>query len=438
MNHPGASVRASAARVITQVLAQGRSLKAELGLARNDFDDSRDKALLEAMCLSVIRHRRSLEFALNKFLQKSLQRQDPLCHSVILVGLAQLHILKLSEHAAVSATVEAARLLGKQSRAALVNAVLRRSLREGLALSTDFGIANNHPDWLVKQLQSDWPEQWQAIVAANNLQAPLWLRVNSKKISRAKYAEQLIENGIPFTVSELFEQALSIDQASSPTRLPGWHEGLIAVQDLSAQLTALALNLKPGMDVLDMCAAPGGKSAQLAEVVGVRLVLLDKEAVRLRKVQDLFERLQLDTTHVQTLAADASLALPEQIPQLYDAILLDAPCSATGVIRRQPDVKWHRQAKDIDQLNTLQWRLLKNAWRHLKPGGRLLYSTCSVLKAENELLIASFLKQHSDARAIALDARFGCVSGAGRQRFPGENGSDGFFYALLERNQLNV
>ncbi len=434
MSHPGASVRASAARVITQVLAQGRSLKAELGLARNDFDDTRDKALLEAICFSVIRHRRSLEYALNKFLQKSLQRQDPLCHSVVLVGLVQLHVLKLSEHAAVSATVEAARLLGKQSRAALVNAILRRSLREGLAVSTDFGIANNHPDWLVKQLQADWPEQWQAIIEANNQQAPLWLRVNGKKISRAKYGELLIDNDVSFAVSELFEQALSIEQASSPTRLPGWHEGMIAVQDLSAQLTALALDIKPGMDVLDMCAAPGGKSAQLAEVDGVHLVLLDKEAVRLRKVQDLFERLQLDTKNIQIMVADASLALPEELPQQFDAILLDAPCSATGIIRRQPDVKWHRQAKDIDQLNTLQWRLLKNAWRYLKSGGRLLYSTCSVLKAENELLIDSFLKQHSDAHAITLDACFGTVSGVGRQRFPGEHGADGFFYALLQRS----
>ncbi len=434
MSHPGASVRASAARVITQVLAQGRSLKAELGLARNDFDDTRDKALLEAICLSVIRHKRSLEYALNKFLQKSLQRQDPLCHSVVLVGLAQLHILKLSEHAAVSATVEAARLLGKQSRAALVNAILRRSLREGLAVSTDFGIANNHPDWLLKQLQSDWPELWLAIVEANNQQAPLWLRVNGKKLTRTKYAELLIENGVSFTASELFEQAVRIDEPISPTRLPGWQQGMIAVQDLSAQLTFLALDTKPGMDVLDMCAAPGGKSAQLAEVEGARLVLLDKEALRLKKVQDLFERLQLNTTHIQIVVADASLALPDVLPLQFDAVLLDAPCSATGIIRRQPDIKWHRQAKDIDQLNTLQWRLLKNAWRYLKPGGRLLYSTCSILKAENELLIDAFLKQNKDAHAIVLDARFGRVSGVGRQRFPGENGSDGFFYALLERN----
>lgn len=434
MSQTGASVRASAARVITQVLAQGRSLKTELGLARQDLDDSRDKALLEAICLTVVRHRRSLEFALSQFLQKGLQRQDPLCHSVILVGLAQLHHLKLSEHAAVSATVEAARLLGKQSRAALVNAVLRRSLRDGLAVSKDFAIANNHPDWLLKQLQLDWPEHWQSIVEANNQQAPLWLRVNGTQTTRAQYGSLLAENNVLFTASELHEQALSIDQAVSPTRLPGWLEGMIAVQDLSAQLTALALDIKPGMTVLDMCAAPGGKSAQLAEVDGVRLVLLDKEPVRLKKVHDLFDRLQLDSASVQTCAADASLALPDELPQQYDAILLDAPCSATGIIRRQPDVKWHRQAKDIDQLNTLQWRLLKNAWRYLKPGGRLLYSTCSVLKAENELLIDSFLKQNQDAQAVALDERFGRISGVGRQRFPGENGSDGFFYSLLERS----
>jgi 16S rRNA (cytosine967-C5)-methyltransferase len=216
-------------------------------------------------------------------------------------------------------------------------------------------------------------------------------------------------------------------------RLPGWQEGLVTVQDVSAQLAGEALMLKPGMDVLDMCAAPGGKSAQLAQTPVETLVLLDVYENRLQKISELFERLQLSTEHVQFVSCDASMPLPNELPQFYDAILLDAPCSASGIIRRQPDVKWHRQAKDIDQLNTLQWKLLKNAWRYLKPGGQLLYSTCSVLKAENSLLLDSFLKQNSDAHAMPLDAKFGRVSGVGRQRFPGEEGGDGFFYALLEK-----
>jgi 16S rRNA (cytosine967-C5)-methyltransferase len=208
----------------------------------------------------------------------------------------------------------------------------------------------------------------------------------------------------------------------------------VAVQDLSAQLPAIALAVKAGETVWDMCAAPGGKSAQLLEAAPAMLLLTDNEADRLPKIKELFARLGFaeDAAALQTL--DATQPLPESLPQQFDAILLDAPCSATGIIRRQPDVKWHRREKDIGTLNTLQWRLLKNAWRHLRPGGRLLYSTCSVLKAENESLIAQFLQQHADAKALPLDARFGRVSGVGRQRMPGEDDGDGFFYALLERN----
>jgi 16S rRNA (cytosine967-C5)-methyltransferase len=433
LNNSGANVRAAAAHVVTQVLSGGRSLKAELGITRAEFSDSRDKAFLEAMCLAVIRHRRSLEFALSKFLQKSVQRQDPLLHSLLLVGLAQLHLLKMQEHAAVSASVDAARQLGKHSRAAMLNAVLRRSLREGLTVSSDAAVNSNHPDWLLKQLQTDWPEDWQSIVQANNEQAPLWIRVNGAKNSREEYAELLNLEGVAHSVPAFAEQAICLEQSIAPMRLPGWQEGLITVQDVSAQLAVTALAVEPGMRVLDMCAAPGGKSAQLAQTPLDALVLLDIYENRLHKISDLFQRLQLNTDNVQFISCDASLPLPDELPQLYDAILLDAPCSATGIIRRQPDVKWHRQPKDIDQLNTLQWRLLKNAWRHLKPGGKLLYSTCSVLKAENANLLDSFLKQNTDAKALPLAARFGRASGIGRQRFPGEDAGDGFFYALLEK-----
>ncbi len=215
--------------------------------------------------------------------------------------------------------------------------------------------------------------------------------------------------------------------------MPGWLDGRVAVQDLSAQLPAMALAVKAGETVWDMCAAPGGKSAQLLEAEPGALVLTDNESDRLPKIKELFARLGFAEDAAVLQALDATQPLPETLPQAFDAILLDAPCSATGIIRRQPDVKWHRREKDIGALNTLQWRLLKNAWRHLRPGGRLLYSTCSVLKAENESLIAQFLQQHADARALPLDERFGRISGAGRQRLPGEDDGDGFYYALLHK-----
>jgi len=430
---PGAQIRALSARVVWQVLDQRQSLKAVLASARSEIEDPRDRALLEAVSYAVIRHKRSLDYAASRLLQKALPRDDAITQCLLLVGLAQLHLMKLPEHAAVSATVDAARLLGKAPRAALINAILRRSLREGLAVSEDFAVQNDHPDWLLRQLQADWPEDWQDIVRANNRQAPLWIRINGQRTSRDAYAALLEQSGIAFSIGTLNEQAVLIDPPMMPTRLPGWQEGLLAVQDQSAQLAAEALEISADMAVLDMCAAPGGKAAQLAACNPALLALLDVVPERLKPIAELLQRLGLSGDKVVLYACDATQALPDSLPPLFDAVLLDAPCSATGIIRRQPDVKWHRQANDIDQLNTLQWRLLKNAWRHLKPGGRLLYSTCSVLKAENERLIDSFLKQNNDARAIDLGDCFGRVSGAGRQRFPGEDGGDGFYYALIEK-----
>lgn len=432
MNPAGAQLRVAAARAVLQVL-QGRSLKAALAQERAAFADPRDRALLEAICHGAVRHRRSLEFALGRFLAQPVERRDPLAHALLLAGLTQLHVLALPAHAAVSATIEAARLLGRGARAGLINAVLRRSQREGLPESDDPGVRGNHPEWLLRQLQQDWPQDWQGMLDANNAQAPLWLRVNGRRSTRAAVSAMLQDAGIAHHLPAFPPQAIRIDEAIAPTRLPGWDEGLITVQDVSAQLAAEALAPGAGAQVLDLCAAPGGKAAQLAERDPALLVLVDIDAERLQRVHDLFGRLQLETAAVRFAAADAALPLPDALPTAYDAILLDAPCSATGIIRRQPDVKWHRQPKDIAALNALQWRLLKNAWRHLRPGGRLLYSTCSVLKAENENLAAQFLAQNPDARALPLDARFGRVSGVGRQHLPGENDGDGFFYVLFER-----
>lgn len=404
-----------------------------LALERSAFADPRDRGLLEAIALDTVRHRRRLEFALGRYMEKPLDRQDPTTHGLLLTGLAQLHVLALPAYAAVSETVAAARLLGAGARAGLINAVLRRSQREGLPDSDDLAVSESHPDWLIERLKADWPDDWPAILRANNRIAPLWLRVNGVRADRAVVLDSLQENAIEFSVPEFPHNSIRLITAIAPTRLPGWQQGLIAVQDISAQLASAALSVQAGETVWDMCAAPGGKSAQLFEARPARLLLTDNETERLHKIHELFDRLGLDHAGVILQTQDAALPLPEELPQVFDAILLNAPCSATGIIRRQPDVKWHRQAKDIVRLNSLQWRLLKNAWRHLKPGGRLLYSTCSVLKAENADLIDQFLHQHDDAAVLPLSERFGRVSGAGRQRFPGDDEGDGFFYALLER-----
>jgi 16S rRNA (cytosine967-C5)-methyltransferase len=424
-------VRVSAAQAL-QLVWQGRSLKAVLAAAREPFVDARDRALLEAICFGAIRHRRALEFALKQFISKPLEHQDPLSHCLLLVGLTQLHILKLSAHAAVSATVDAARDLQRGAHAGLINAVLRRSQREGLPVSEALGVRENHPDWLLARLQQDWPADWPAIVAANNEQAPLWIRL-TKRAEHAVFVAAMSAAGLDFTIAPHDPNAIRIDNTVSPERLPGWQDGWLAVQDFSAQSAVNALAVPAEATVWDMCAAPGGKTAQLLESSPAYLLATDSESARMQKVRDLLARLGYPEGIAELQALDATQPLPEGVPQAFDVILLDAPCSATGIIRRQPDVKWHRREKDLGALGTLQWRLLKNAWRYLKPGGKLLYCTCSVLKAENEALIKQFMAQHADAKALPLSSDLGRVSGVGRQRLPGEQGGDGFFYALLQK-----
>lgn len=432
MSADGARLRASAALAVAQVTA-GRSLKAVLAQARGDFSDARDRGLLEAIVTGTIRHRRRLESALAGWLEKPLRDAAGNSQALLLIGLAQLHVLGLPAHAAVSATVTAAGRLRAGSHAGLINAVLRRSQREGLPECDDLAIRESHPDWLVASLQADWPDDWPAIVQANNRIAPLWLRANGARTDRRQLAALLQLEGLAHALPDHPAQAVRLLDAIAPDRLPGWQTGWVAVQDIAAQLAAEALSVQPGETVWDMCAAPGGKSAQLLQANPAQLLLTELEPRRLALIAELIERLGLDAQASVLRALDATAPLMPDVPQAFDAILLDAPCSATGIIRRQPDVKWHRQAKDIRRLNGVQWRLLKNGWRHLKPGGRLLYCTCSVLKAENETLIGQFLAQHADAQPLPLPARFGRVSGAGRQRLPGDDDGDGFFYALLAR-----
>ena len=435
MSVAGAALRAQAAKALVAVTSEGRSLKAVLAETLPRIADVRDRALLEAICFAVLRHRRRYEFAISQWLAKPLPARDAAVQMLLLSGFAQLDDMKLPAHAAVAATAEAARLLDRAPLVGLINALLRRATREPLPTSEAEAVRYSHPQWLLERLRSDWPTEAVAILEANNRAGPVWLRVNRALTTRDDYAARLTTAGYGAILAEFPANAIRLDTPGSPQSLPGWREGEVTVQDGSAQLAVAALSLLPTERVLDACAAPGGKAAQIAEIVGHdgTLLALDTDAGRLPRVRETLARLRLESPRVELRAADAADAAAWWDGAGFDAILIDAPCSATGIIRRQPDIKWHRRAEDIPALVALQARLLDALWPTLVPGGRLLYATCSVLKDENERQVAAFLARTPDATPLPLDHRFGRESGAGRQRLPGEDGMDGFFYALLAK-----
>ena len=433
MSAAGAPLRARAAGVVEAVLARGRSLKAALVPALEQTADPRDRALLEAMCFEAIRWRRRYQHALEAWMDRPLAPRDAPVQALLLVGLAQLDALRLPAHAAVGSSAEAARVLGRPALVALVNALLRRASREGVPCSEDPAIDTSHPDWLVAALRRDWPEQWPAILAANNRPAPMWLRVNRQRIGREAYLARLATAGIDARLPAGFDAAVVLESGRAPTRLPGWQQGEVSIQDGAAQRAAELLPLRPGARVLDACAAPGGKAAALVErEPDIGLVALDIDRDRLRRVAETFERLRLPPP-AALIAADAADAAAWWDGQPFDAILLDAPCTATGVIRRQPDIKCHRRAADVAGLATRQAALLDALWPLLRPGGALLYATCSLLREENEAQIARFLEHTPDAGARPLPDAAGRPLRFGRQSLPEDDDADGFYCALLAR-----
>lgn len=430
MTQAGSQPRAIAARVLDAVLHHGRSLKAELTTALPKLADPRDRALVEAICFAVLRQPARYQAALEAWIPKPLPRRDSELKALLFAGFAQLDALQLPPHAAVASTVEAARTLGRKHQAGLVNALLRRAQREGLPA----GDANAHwPQWLRERIARDWPQDEAAVLAASAVEPPMWLRVNRRGLSRDDYLKQLTEAGVDAHVDASLPDALRLDTPMAVAALPGFAEGTVSVQDAAAQLVADALAPVPGSRVLDACIAPGGKAAHLLERdASLRVTGVDIEAQRLERVRSGLSRLRIGDG-VRLHAADAAdpASWWDGVP--FDAVLLDAPCSATGIVRRQPDVLLHRRASDLDALVATQARLLDALWRTLAPGGVLLYATCSILKAENEAQVDAFLARRPDAKAEPLDERFGRISGAGRQRLPGEHDRDGFFYARIRK-----
>lgn len=425
---PGAAPlppRVAAARAVHAVVHRGRNLDQALAGA------IAQRPLAQALAYTTLRRYWSLDARVRQRLHRPLKARDADLHALLLVGACELTHLDTPAHAAVSQTVEAAVALGKPWARGLVNAVLRGLQRDPDRPPDDPQARHDHPAWLLEALERAWPDDWTAIVAAGNRPPPMTLRVVGE---RAAALARLAEAGIEARPHPCVASAVVLAQPRPVAELPGFATGRLSVQDASAQLAAPLLDARPGMRVLDACAAPGGKTGHLLQhTPNLCLTALDQDGKRLQAVEDNLARLGVGAT---LLVADAGAPQTWWDGRPFDRILLDAPCSASGVIDRHPDIKHLRRPEDIPALARTQARLLDALWPTLAPGGILVYATCSLLPEENAEQMAAFLDRHPDAHPLPIEAPWGRPAGAGRQILPGrDEAMDGFFYARLEKRR---
>lgn len=429
------SNRLLAVQVLNFIVSDNGSLSSRLSdLAKKNPDAN--LPLIQEYTYGVCRWYQGLDFMARHLLQKPLRKKDTDVYCLILLGLYQLFHMRTPDHAAINETVGLTRLLKKDWARSLVNAVLRKAQRERESLETAIeaneSAKYSHPDWIISALKKDWPENFQDILQQNNLQAPMTLRINSAFGSRNDYLIRLQDAGIYAEPGNLCETSVILDKPTDVMQLPGFADGHVSVQDEASQFVASLLSAEADSKVLDACAAPGGKTCALLERVSgqLEMLALDNSEARLEKVSDNLQRLKLQAS---IKCADAASTADWWDGQPFDAILLDAPCSALGVIRRHPDIKLLRHAEDIARLNKLQQELLVKLWPCLKKGGKLLYSTCSILRDENEGQISSFLQKTKDAKAVPIAHPQAKSCPIGMQFLPGTDKLDGFYYALLEK-----
>lgn len=427
------NLRADCAWVIYQILEHGKSSRECLERVQRRHN-VRDNAWLQEMSLGVMRRLPILQHWLRGLLDRPLKGNKKVVEHLILLGLYQLHYSRVSSHAAVGETVAAASYLGATSLKGLVNAVLRNFQRESLG---DKPIENpiiesGLPKWLFKAIENAYGADASRVREATNAMAPIWLRVNKQKTSLTDFTTALDNINVAYTTNEEHGDAVILQKREDITALPGFDDGHFAVQDGAAQLAAHYLQAKAGERILDCCAAPGGKTGHIAENtpdVGY-LLALDADATRLKRVEENMTRLQ---HKVDIKQGDATAPDTWWDGELFDRILLDAPCSATGVIRRHPDIRWLRKSSDIVNLAALQRQILDTLWALLKPGGTMLYATCSILPQENTQQIQQFLAQTPDAQLSPV-TKIETSERPGRQILPGEQQMDGFYYARLVKS----
>jgi 16S rRNA (cytosine967-C5)-methyltransferase len=426
--------RALAAAALADIALRGQSLREAVDRTLPKIGDPRDRALFTALLNEGARWWPRYDVAVDRLLDKPLRKQEPAIHALLVLGLIQIEVLEMPGYAAVAATVEAARALRRPRHAGLVNAILRRWQREResllAALDAEPATRHAHPAWLAEAITADWPEQAADIFVVDNQEPPLMLRANRRRTTRAALVARLEAAGQPAAAHPWLVDAIVLPHSTDVTRLPGFRDGHFAVQDGSAQIAVDLLDVRDGQRVLDACAAPGGKACHLLERADIALVAVESDAHRVPRIRQNLERLGLAATLVTGDAGDPS-AWWDGKP--FDRILIDAPCSATGVMRRRPDVRLHRRADDIGTLGAQQRRIVEALWPLLAPGGRLVYVTCSLLRAENAGIVAAFARAHDDANLVPIALPDGQSAGTGWQVLPGDGDLDGMYYAIVAK-----
>src|SRR5438309_3036270 len=423
---------AAAAEVVGRVL-DGESLSTGRGDLKYRASSQALAAAGQDLCYNALRGYGLVDVALGRLLERPLA--DSVLRGLLLAAFAELAARPQAAHAVVHQAVEAAVLLGHSRAKGLVNAVLRNFQRRMHQLlpeieATEVG-RYRHPQWWIDALRAAYPREWEAALLESNRHPPMVLRVNRRRLSAKGYLEKLDRAGIPARV--LGHDAVLLEKPCRVERLPGFAAGEVSVQDAGAQRAAPLLDVRDGMRVLDACAAPGGKTGHLLELAQCELLAVDADSVRARRIAENLSRLKLSAKIVV-----ADCRKPEDFcdGRPFDRILLDAPCSASGVVRRHPDIKWLRRRTDVSEFGRTQAQLLEALWRVLAPDGKLLYTTCSVFPEENGAQVDNFLLRHPDAKMLPLPGLAENDKGAPRPlegQIPPSASGDGFFYALLRR-----
>ena len=431
------STRIITIKIIEEVFEKKLPLKIIIDKNKSIKKVGRDKALIKETLFGTLRWYIQLEYILNQLVEKPLKRKDRVLKNLIIIGLYQLIYMRIPDHAVVSETVETCVEINMGWAKGLVNAVLRRYLREAkkinLKIQNDEMIKFSHPKWLIKKIKRDWPDSWKNILVANNEHPPMFLRVNKLRNNRNNYIAKLKKVSIGGLEIEHSPHCVLLKEPVNIDKLPGFSEGCLSIQDLAAQLAVGLLDLKPGINVLDACAAPGGKTAHILESEPkIRsLMAIEKDKIRAKSLYNTLDRIGLDAN---IKVADIINIDEWWDGEKFDRILLDAPCSATGVIRRHPEIKLFRTKDEISKINKLQMKLLKTLWGTLKENGLLLYVTCSIFNQENCDLIKDFISNNSECNLKPITKKWGFDTGYGRQILTGQDNMDGFFYACLTKN----
>ena len=402
-----------------------------------------DIALFKEITFGVMRSLTLLDTILNLLLDRPLGKEFSKLKALFYVGLYQLHFTSVKEYAAINETINACSYLDLNSKKGLINAVLRNYLRKkeeilsSPLLTKSYESKYSFPQWLIGVFKEDYKKELGNILDGSSLRAPMWIRVNNLKISTQDYKKLLLEKGIESSTSELSSSALMLNKPVDALSLPFFDKGYAYIQDISAQYASVLLNPSENDLILDCCSAPGGKSTHLLELNRKvrKIIALDADPLRQKRTIENIKRLHLEfIDKFKVIVQSATNPLPKDYENLkFDKILLDVPCSALGVIRRHPDIKWLRTLEQLNEIVKLQAQILENIWGYLKPNGILLYATCSITKRENSEQISNFLRNHPDAQYLKISDS-DSVENPGIQNKPGKNNGDGFYYAKLKKN----